>query len=99
MDRTDNYLPIGAYAIIGDCHTMALVGTNGSIDWFCPAQFDGPAVFCRLLDAQKGGPLRIPPLPPSPTPPHYGGSPNALETPSPTATGRVRITDLMPIQH
>ena len=99
MDRTDDYLPIGAYAIIGDCHTMALVGTNGSIDWFCPAQFDGPAVFCRLLDAQKGGSLRIAPVDPCSVTRHYRGCTNVLETTFTTATGQVHLTDLMPIQH
>lgn len=56
-----NYLPIEAYAPIGDLHTIALVGTNGSIDWCCLPRFDSPSVFGALLDASKGGFFRIAP--------------------------------------
>jgi GH15 family glucan-1,4-alpha-glucosidase len=49
------YLPIEDHAIVGDLRTVALVGTNGTIDWYCPARFDAPALFAALLDARKGG--------------------------------------------
>ena len=39
------YLPIEEYGLIGDLHTVALVGTNGSIDWFCHPDFDSPGKF------------------------------------------------------
>jgi len=55
------YLPIAEYGVIGDLHTVALVGTNGSIDWFCVPYFDSPSVFGALLDAEKGGRFRISP--------------------------------------
>src|ERR1700712_5427447 len=51
----DDYLPIENYGIIGDLNTVALVGLNGSIDFFCYPRFDSPSVFARLLDADKGG--------------------------------------------
>ncbi|RAY16706.1 glycoside hydrolase family 15 protein [Actinomadura craniellae] len=49
------YLPIEEHAIIGDLRTVALVGTDGTIDWYCPARFDAPSLFASLLDAGKGG--------------------------------------------
>src|SRR5579863_10306764 len=55
------YQPIEDYAIIGDLHTVALVGKNGSIDWCCIPCFDSPSVFGAILDAEKGGYFRIAP--------------------------------------
>jgi GH15 family glucan-1,4-alpha-glucosidase len=53
------YLPIENYGIVGDMHTVALVGKNGAIDWFCYPRFDSPSLFAALLDAEKGGTFRI----------------------------------------
>ncbi|KAF4122461.1 Glucoamylase (glucan-1,4-alpha-glucosidase), GH15 family [Geosmithia morbida] len=49
------YLPIEDYGMIGNMHTCALVGIDGSIDYMCWPVFDSPSVFCRLLDKDKGG--------------------------------------------
>lgn len=49
------YQPIENYGIIGNMHTVALVGVNGSIDWFCFPRFDSPSVFGAIVDDQKGG--------------------------------------------
>jgi len=56
------YLPIAEHGVIGDLHTVALVGTDGSIDWFCSPHFDSPSVFAAILDADKGGRFRISPI-------------------------------------
>ena len=56
-----DYLPIENHGIIGDLHTVALVGTDGTIDWFCPERFDSPSVFAAILDNVKGGHYRIAP--------------------------------------
>jgi GH15 family glucan-1,4-alpha-glucosidase len=51
---------IAEHGLIGDLHTVALVGTDGTIDWCCP-RFDSPSVFAAILDAEKGGSFRIAP--------------------------------------
>ncbi len=49
------YLPIAEHGVIGNLHTVALVGTEGTIDWYCCPRFDAPSVFGAILDARRGG--------------------------------------------
>ena len=56
------YQPIENYGIVGDLNTVALVGINGSIDWYCYPRFDSPSIFGALLDHQRGGHFRIGPI-------------------------------------
>jgi GH15 family glucan-1,4-alpha-glucosidase len=55
------YQPLQDYGIIGDMHSAALVGTDGSIDWLCFPHFDSPSVFATILDDEKGGRFKIAP--------------------------------------
>jgi GH15 family glucan-1,4-alpha-glucosidase len=55
------YKPIEEYGIIGDMHSAALVGVDGSIDWYCHPHFDSPSVFAAILDDKKGGHFSIKP--------------------------------------
>ena len=55
------YKPIEDYGMIGDLRTIALVGTDGSIDFMCFPHFDSPTIFAALLDDEKGGRFRISP--------------------------------------
>ncbi len=52
---------IGDYAAIGNCKTLALVSSHGSIDWFCLPDFSGPSRFAALLDQERGGRFAITP--------------------------------------
>ena len=49
------YLPIAEHGVIGDLHTIALVGVEGTIDWYRPGRSDAPSMFGALLDARRGG--------------------------------------------
>ncbi len=95
------YLPIEDYGIIGDLHTVALVGNNGSIDWYCAPAFDAPSVFGALLDAEKGGYFQIEPQQTSGVSRKqlYLPDTNILVTRFLTETGVGEVTDFMPIQH
>src|SRR3954447_7841238 len=52
---SDRYPSIGDYALIGDCHSAALVSMAGSIDWCCMPRMDQGSLFGRMLDADRGG--------------------------------------------
>jgi GH15 family glucan-1,4-alpha-glucosidase len=88
---------IGDYAIIGDCRTAALISRAGSIDWLCLPHFSGPSVFAALLDQERGGRFAIAPAQEfRPSRRYVPGTP-VLETTFRTASGTVRLTDLMPL--
>ena len=90
-------LPIEDYALIGDLHTAALVGSDGSIDWLCLPRFDSEACFAALLGADRHGHWRIAPA---------GGSDRVrrryrpdtlvLETEFTARSGTARLIDCMP---
>ncbi len=54
-----SYQPIENYGIIGNMRTVALVGMNGAIDWYCYPHFDSPSIFGAILDDKKGGRFQI----------------------------------------
>lgn len=90
-------LRIEDYALIGDTHTAALVGLDGSIDWLCLPRFDSSACFARLLGTEEHGSWRIAPRDEvTGTTRRYRPSSLVLETDVETADGAVRITDCMP---
>ena len=91
------YPPIADYALIGNCHTAALVGRDGAVDWYCPGRFDAPAVFCRLLDRRRGGYWQVAPRGACDARREYRGASNVLRSTFSTGHGQVRLTDFMPI--
>ncbi len=56
-----DYRPIEDYGIVGDLHTIAVVGMHGSIDFCSFPNFDSPTIFAALLDAERGGRFSIRP--------------------------------------
>jgi GH15 family glucan-1,4-alpha-glucosidase len=92
------YLPIAEHGIIGDLHTAALVGTDGTIDWYCCPHFDSPSVFGAILDRRRGGYYRIAPAMDGWTPKQlYFPDTNVLITRFLTKAGVGEVQDFMPI--
>src|SRR5215470_3748340 len=93
------YLPIAEHGIIGDLHTVALVGTDGSIDWYCCPSFDSPSVFGAILDRERGGYYRIAPAVNGwQAKQLYLPDTNVLITRFLTKEGVGEVQDFMPIQ-
>jgi GH15 family glucan-1,4-alpha-glucosidase len=93
-------LPIEKYAVVGDRHTVALVGSDGSIDWLCLPRYDSASCFGALLGDEDGSRWLLGPDPEAgeiSRSRRYLENTTVLETTYETATGAVRITDLMPI--
>ena len=91
------YLPIEDHGIIGDLHTAALVGTDGTIDWLCLPAFDSPSVFCSILDDEKGGHFALRPVGYTRSQQIYLPDTNVLLTRFFSREGLAEILDFMPI--
>jgi GH15 family glucan-1,4-alpha-glucosidase len=89
-------LPIGEYALLSDCRSAALVSRDGSVDWLCFPRFDGPSVFCRLLDP-AGGHFAIRPAGEFQVSRRYVGQTLVLETTFTTARGTAVLTDALAV--
>ena len=99
MNTDTSSLQIADYALISNTTTGALVGRNGSIDWFCPSRIDAPACFAALLGGPEQGYFRIAPIAAvTACRRRYQRDTMILETDFETAEGAVRLIDFMPIE-
>jgi len=92
------YKPIEDYGIIGDLHSVALVGIDGSIDWCCLPRFDSPSIFAAILDDKKGGYFKISPTGEVRRKQLYLPETNVLITRFFSDDGIAEIIDFMPIE-
>ena len=93
------YLPIENHGVIGDLHTAALVGTDGTVDWLCVPAFDSPSVFCSILDDEKGGHFKLKPESYGRSQQLYLPDTNVLLTRFLSPEGVAEILDFMPVHN
>ncbi|MBC9725404.1 glycoside hydrolase family 15 protein [Streptomyces sp. TRM68367] len=91
------YLPIAEHGLIGDLRSVALVGTDGTIDWYCCPAFDAPSVFASILDAERGGSFELAAAAPARTKQFYFPDTNVLITRFFTEDGVGEVQDFMPV--
>ena len=94
----DGYLPIEDHGLIGDGATAALVGRDGAISWMCAPRFDSPPLFCRLLDAQRGGAFTVAPEGLIESRQYYEPDTAVLVTEMRGQEGLARVTDALTLR-
>ena len=95
--RVDGWAPIGAYGIIGDGRSVALIADDGRIDWWPLPALDSPPVFAALLDPPQGGYLELRSETHVTVSRRYLAGTNVRQTDFATAEGQVRVTDALAV--
>ena len=93
--RRDGFAPVGAYGLLGDGRSAALVAADGSVDWWAVPSMDAPPVFAALLDPEGGGAFTLEPAVPYQAERRYLPGTNVLETTFRTGGGVVRVVDAL----
>ncbi|MCW2900726.1 MAG: glycoside hydrolase [Streptosporangiaceae bacterium] len=96
-DRDDGFVPIEAYAALGDGRTVALVALDGRVDWWPLPTLDSPPGFAAIIDPANGGHLALAPEEPCTVARRYLPDTNVLETRYATASGEVRVLDALAV--
>jgi len=91
-------LRIEDYALVGDCHSAALIARDGSIDWLCWPRFDSCACFAALLGRPEHGRWRITPSEKYSVSRKYRTDTLILETSFECAEGAATLIDFMPMR-
>jgi GH15 family glucan-1,4-alpha-glucosidase len=91
----DGYLPIEDHGLIGDGTTSALVGRDGAVVWLCVPRFDSAPLFCRILDAARGGAFTLAPEEVVESRQLYAGDTGILVTELRGRAGLLRVTDAL----
>lgn len=94
----DGYLPISDHGLIGDGTTAALIGRDGAVVWLCIPRFDSPPLFCRILDASRGGYFSVAPEGLIESRQYYHPDTGVLVTEMRSHTGTVRLTDALTLR-
>ncbi len=89
--------PIADYALLGDCHSAALISTDGSVDWWCVPRFDSRSVFARLLDLEAGH-FTVRPVATSEVKREYVADTMVLRTTFHTRSGTLCVTDCLALE-
>ncbi|WP_437563188.1 glycoside hydrolase family 15 protein [Sorangium sp. So ce542] len=92
------YLPLEDHGLIGDGTTAALVGRDGAVVWLCAPRFDAPPVFCRILDAARGGAFTVSPDILVASGQRYIEDTGILVTEMQGPTGLLRVTDALTLR-
>lgn len=95
--RENGYAPIGAYGLIGDGRGVALVCADGAIDWLAVPKVDTPPFLSAIIDAPKGGSLRVAPAADYRVRRRYLQGTMVLETAFETDRGTLRVTDAITV--
>ena len=93
------YLRIEDHGIIGDLYTAALIGMDGTIDWFCAPKFDSPSIFASILDDVNGGHFSLRPIDNDVrSTQYYLPETNVLVTHFTSEEGVAQVVDFMPVR-
>ena len=96
LERIHGVLGLDQYAALGDGRSVALVGLDGSVDWWCVPNLDSPPFFDKILrdDRPEAGFFALTPVDADFTVERrYLPNSNVLETKFTTASGTAKVTE------
>ena len=93
--RLDGFAPLGAYALLGDLRSTALVADDAAVDWLALPTMDAAPVCAAVLDPARGGSITLEPTVPYEVTRCYLPDTMVLQTTFTTAGGTIRVTDAL----